>query len=227
MFLTLSVAIKKTTHPLPYVKLWNRNRHPQHSAMQQWPDCPASDSTGQCSNVNHSQWQHTENNPAPQKKKKLPHKGFMTAKHPAWLWLQLDFKSSFNFACTSKPFEPLDLKLLTWNSSVWMKLNNKLKPAKASNRSRKWLYTYSRQHLTAVPLSVKAWSPLSWILLKSSPPSMLQKQPETTKRNVHGLKRQKLLRLRLMVMIIHFCDVCLLYICTVCNFLLIHFNSIT
>lgn len=27
---------------------------------------------------------------------------------------------------------------------------------------------------TVVPLSVKAWSPLSWIRLKSSPPSMLQ-----------------------------------------------------
>lgn len=46
-----------------------------------------------------------------------------------------------------------------------------------------------------VPLSVKAWSPLSWILLKSSPPSMLQKQPAVTITNAQGLKTQQLLAL--------------------------------
>lgn len=111
MFLTLSVAIKKL--PIPSLMLNSETEIGIHSTAP----C-SSDQTvpPQIQQDNVQTWIIHNGNT---QKMTLPHKGFMTVKHPAWLWLQLDFKSSFNFACTSKPFEPLDLKLFETQACGW------------------------------------------------------------------------------------------------------------
>lgn len=48
-----------------------------------------------------------------------------------------------------------------------------------NGEERKNLSQTLKLNFDVSPLSVKAWSPLSWILLNSSPPSMLKQRKQT------------------------------------------------